>query len=41
MSADLNGIDDAVLTKALKVLERRQQAEILTLEGGSGVKFFS
>ncbi|XP_026810876.1 vacuolar protein-sorting-associated protein 25 [Rhopalosiphum maidis] len=40
-SGDLNGIDDAVLTKALRVLERRQQAEILTLDGGSGVKFFS
>jgi len=41
LTIDLNGIDDGVLTKALRVLERRQQAEILTLEGGSGVKFFS
>lgn len=38
---ELNGIDDGVLSKALRVLEKRQQAEILTLEGGSGVKFFS
>ncbi|XP_050542040.1 vacuolar protein-sorting-associated protein 25 [Daktulosphaira vitifoliae] len=37
---ELNGLDDDVLMKILKILERRQQAEILTLEGGSGVKFF-
>lgn len=41
LSIELNGIDDGVLTKALRVLEKRQQAEILTLDGGSGVKFFS
>jgi len=38
---ELNGIDDGILTKALRVLEKRQQAEILTLDGGSGVKFFA
>jgi len=38
---ELNGIDDVLLTKALQLLEKRQQAEVLKLDGGSGVKFFS
>ncbi|VVC43728.1 ESCRT-II complex, Vps25 subunit, N-terminal winged helix,Winged helix-turn-helix DNA-binding [Cinara cedri] len=40
-SGDLNGLDEGILVKALKVLEKRQLAEILTLDSGSGVKFFS
>ncbi|XP_050433244.1 vacuolar protein-sorting-associated protein 25 [Adelges cooleyi] len=38
---EVNGIEDSVLIKVLKILERQQRAEILTLDGGSGVKFFA
>ncbi|XP_058116042.1 vacuolar protein-sorting-associated protein 25 [Anopheles ziemanni] len=37
---EFHGLDEGVLTKALKVLESRGKCEIIVLDDGSGVKFF-